>query len=103
MSSKLLKIGFIGGGKMAQAMAKGFISAGLAKGETMELGAETLFENVPVVEKSDIVIISVKPSIVPVALNDIKEAEIKADKLFLSIAMGVTIRQLEKLLLKNQE
>jgi hypothetical protein len=35
MTSNLLKIGFIGGGKMAQAMAKGFISAGLAKGETM--------------------------------------------------------------------
>lgn len=29
MASKLLKIGFIGGGKMAQAMAKGFISAGM--------------------------------------------------------------------------
>lgn len=28
MASKLLKIGFIGGGKMAQALAKGFISAG---------------------------------------------------------------------------
>jgi 3-hydroxyisobutyrate dehydrogenase-like beta-hydroxyacid dehydrogenase len=28
MMSNLLKIGFIGGGKMAQAMAKGFISAG---------------------------------------------------------------------------
>lgn len=28
MASKLLKIGFIGGGKMAQAMAKGFIAAG---------------------------------------------------------------------------
>lgn len=26
--SKILKIGFIGGGKMAQAMAKGFVSAG---------------------------------------------------------------------------
>lgn len=29
MAGKLLKIGFIGGGKMAQAMAKGFISAGM--------------------------------------------------------------------------
>lgn len=28
MASKLLRIGFIGGGKMAQALAKGFISAG---------------------------------------------------------------------------
>lgn len=28
MAGNLLKIGFIGGGKMAQAMAKGFVSAG---------------------------------------------------------------------------
>lgn len=115
MAGKLLKIGFIGGGKMAQAMAKGFISAGLAKGETMisschpsdlasakafkELGAESIFENVPVVKKSDIVIVSVKPSVVPIALGDIKKAEdVKADKLFLSIAMGVTIKQLEQCL-----
>lgn len=28
MAGKLLKIGFIGGGKMAHALAKGFISAG---------------------------------------------------------------------------
>lgn len=27
--SSLLKIGFLGGGKMAQAMAKGFIAAGM--------------------------------------------------------------------------
>lgn len=28
MAGKMLKIGFVGGGKMAQALAKGFISAG---------------------------------------------------------------------------
>ena len=61
-----------------------------------ELGAESLFENVPVVQKSDIVVVSVKPSVVPVALGDIKKSEVKADKLFLSIAMGVTIKQLEQ-------
>lgn len=32
---------------------------------------------------------------VPIALGDIKKARISADKLFLSIAMGVTIKQLE--------
>lgn len=115
MSDKVLKIGFIGGGKMAQALAKGFISAGLSKGENMisschpsdlasakafkELGAESIFENVPVVKKSDILIIAVKPSVVPIALGDIKKASgIKTDKLFLSIAMGVPIKQLEKFL-----
>ncbi|GJQ67878.1 hypothetical protein Trydic_g16639 [Trypoxylus dichotomus] len=111
MNSKLLKIGFIGGGKMAQAMAKGFISAGLTQGESIiaschpsdlishkafkDLGAESIFENVPVVEKSEIVIVSTKPSVVPIALGDIKKAGIPADKLFLSVAMGVTIKQLE--------
>lgn len=40
-----------------------------------------------------------KPSIVPVALGDIKKAtNIKADKLFLSIAMGVPIKKLEQYL-----
>lgn len=29
--SSLLKIGFLGGGKMAQAMAKGFIASGMFK------------------------------------------------------------------------
>ncbi|KAJ8930589.1 hypothetical protein NQ314_016585 [Rhamnusium bicolor] len=65
-----------------------------------ELGAESVFENVPVVQKSDVVIISVKPTIVPVALGDIKKAsedsDIETDKLFLSIAMGITTKQLEK-------
>lgn len=55
-----------------------------------------MFENVPVVEKSEVVIISTKPSVVPIALGDIKKAGISADKLFLSIAMGVTIKQLEE-------
>ncbi|XP_076162911.1 pyrroline-5-carboxylate reductase 2 isoform X3 [Ptiloglossa arizonensis] len=35
IDTKMLKIGFIGGGKMAQALAKGFIRAGLSKGEMM--------------------------------------------------------------------
>ena len=33
MNEKLLRIGFIGCGKMAQALAKGFIAAGIAKPE----------------------------------------------------------------------
>uniref|UniRef100_A0A1B0D210 Pyrroline-5-carboxylate reductase n=1 Tax=Phlebotomus papatasi TaxID=29031 RepID=A0A1B0D210_PHLPP len=94
---------------MAQAMAKGFIAAGLSKAENMiaschpadqlsaeafaSLGAQCIVKNVPVVEKSDIVFVSVKPSVVPIALGDVKP--VSNGKLFLSIAMGVTIRQLE--------
>lgn len=114
MSGRLLKIGFIGGGKMAQAMAKGFIKTGLSEGSSMiaschptdhlavksfkEIGASATFENTEVVEGSDIVIIATKPTVVSIALADIKKNEIKADKLFLSIAMGVTIKQLEQML-----
>lgn len=102
---------------MAQAMAKGFISAGLTKPETIvsschpsdtaslkafqDLGAESLTENIPVVEKSQIVIVSVKPHIVPIALGDIKTAKVDDDKLYLSVAMGVTIKQLEQILPKD--
>ncbi|XP_066250728.1 uncharacterized protein P5cr-2 [Euwallacea similis] len=117
MSSKLLRIGFIGGGKMAQAMAKGFISAGLTKPESIvsschpsdiaslnafkNLGAEALTENIPVVQKSQVVIVSVKPHIVPIALGDLKATKLDNDKLFLSVAMGVTIKQLEQILPKD--
>ena len=54
-------------------------------------------ENEPVVEKSDIVFISVKPGVVPIALEDIKHKA--AGKLFISVAMGVTIRDIEKVYL----
>lgn len=65
-----------------------------------DLGAESLYENVPVVKNSDVIIVSVKPQVVPDALGDIKKAsEIKADKLFLSIAMGINIKQLEQVLI----
>ncbi|XP_050295383.1 uncharacterized protein LOC126735441 [Anthonomus grandis grandis] len=117
MSGKMLRIGFIGGGKMAQAMAKGFISAGLTKPDSIttschptdlpniqafkELGAESLTENLPVVEKSELVILSVKPHIIPIALADLKKTKVDNDKLFLSIAMGVTIKKLEQILPKD--
>ncbi|XP_055611896.1 pyrroline-5-carboxylate reductase 2 [Uranotaenia lowii] len=108
--SKLLKIGFLGGGKMAQAMAKGFISAGLTKGENMTasfhpsdlpnieafktIGALTYVENLPVVQSSEVIFISVKPSTVPTVLESVRPSS--DGKLFISIAMGVTLAELEK-------
>lgn len=108
--SKLLKIGFLGGGKMAQAMAKGFISAGLTKGDNMvasfhpsdqpnieafkSFGAKTFVENLPVVKQSEVIFISVKPSTVPAVLGNVQP--VSDGKLFISIAMGVTLAELEK-------
>ena len=59
-------------------------------------GAQSIVENLPVVQKSDIIFISVKPNVVESALNDVKESS--SGKLFVSIAMGVTLAQIEKFL-----
>ncbi|XP_017880171.1 pyrroline-5-carboxylate reductase 2 isoform X2 [Ceratina calcarata] len=104
----MLKIGFIGGGKMAQALAKGFIRAGLSKGEMMlasclpndtgsidafqEIGSSTVFSNEPVINYGDVLILSVKPQVMPKVLPELKNYT----KLLLSIAMGVPLASIEK-------
>lgn len=104
------RIGFLGGGKIAQALAKGFISAGLSKPENIiasvhpadvislksfqELGANAITENLPIVKKSDVIFIAVKPSVVSQALQDVKTES--SGKLFVSLAMGVTMNEIKK-------
>ncbi|KAK2582083.1 hypothetical protein KPH14_002786 [Odynerus spinipes] len=108
IDTNMFKIGFLGGGKMAQALAKGFIRAGLSKGEMIlasclpndvssiesfkEIGSKTVFSNTDVVDYGDILILSVKPQVVPRILPEIKNS----NKLLLSIAMGISISTLEK-------
>ncbi|XP_067619361.1 pyrroline-5-carboxylate reductase 1, mitochondrial [Eurosta solidaginis] len=110
--NKVGRIGIVGGGKMALAMVKGFLSAGLTKSESVvasvhpddtqslkqfeRIGVETVVKNEPVVEKSDIIFISVKPQVVPVILPEIKP--LSNNKLFISIAMGITLNTLEEYL-----
>ncbi|KAL0810085.1 hypothetical protein ABMA28_010895 [Loxostege sticticalis] len=109
-----MKIGFIGGGRLAFALANGFISAGLAKPDEITasvhpadvasaeafkgLGATALFENKPVVERSDVVIVSVKPDVVGKALKEVKNLQASNNKLFISVAMGVSTASIEKVL-----
>ncbi|XP_053618811.1 uncharacterized protein P5cr-2 isoform X2 [Plodia interpunctella] len=109
-----MKIGFIGGGRLAFALANGFISAGLAKPDEItaschpadktsaeafkQLGATTLFENKSVVERSEVVIVSVKPDVVGPALRDVRDLPASKNKLFISVAMGVTTATIEKTL-----
>ncbi|XP_055376529.1 uncharacterized protein LOC129608815 [Condylostylus longicornis] len=108
--NKISSIGFLGGGKMAQSMAKGFISAGLSKAEQIfasvhpndimsfeafkRLGANVTIENDPVVQKSNVIFVSVKPNVVTKVLEEIKP--ISDNKLFISIAMGITLKELEQ-------
>lgn len=61
-----------------------------------ELGAEAVTENRSVVEKSDVIFLSVKPNVVKTALDDVKS--LSSGKLFVSIAMGITLKEIEQIL-----
>jgi len=106
------KIGFIGTGKMGEALIKGILHARLvppgniyasdmdvAKLQMLEkeLKINTCKDNCDAVANSDILIIAVKPQIVPTVLNELKSS-IK-NQLIISIAAGVTIETFEKNLL----
>jgi len=108
-------IGFLGGGRIAQAMAKGFLAASLIRSDKLiasvhpsdlqskesfeKLGAKCVTNNEPVVENADVVFVSVKPQVVPKVLTEVKS--MSANKLFLSVSMGITINTLEKNLSPN--
>ncbi|VVC44995.1 Hypothetical protein CINCED_3A021301 [Cinara cedri] len=109
----MLKIGFLGAGKMAQALAKGFLTAGLVKGENITascapqdvqcvdtfkgFGSTVTFDNSVVAKNSNVLLLAVKPSVVKPVLDQI-HGNFTAKHLLLSVAMGVTVNQLEKLL-----
>ena len=103
------KIGFIGTGKMGEALIKGILHASLVPpgniyASDMDIAKLQLLEkehkikickdNCAAVIDSDILIIAVKPQIVPAVLSEIKNS-IK-NQLVISIAAGVTIETFEK-------
>jgi pyrroline-5-carboxylate reductase len=103
-----LRIGFLGTGQMATALAKGWIAAGLARadrttgsdpisaarGKFQEVsGAKAHEDNRAVVSASDVLILAVKPQSMPKLLAEIAPA-ISARHLIVSIAAGITLNQL---------
>jgi len=103
------KIGFIGTGKMGEALIKGIIHAKLVPSKNiyasdMDIAKMQILEkelkinicngNCDAVVNSDVIIIAVKPQIVPSVLLEIKSS-IK-NQLIISIAAGVTIDTFEK-------
>ncbi len=108
MASKL-NIGFLGAGKMATALAKGFVSAEVAfpkeiiasdphdtarKNFAAELGSKTTVSNLEVAEFANVLILATKPDQVSAALSEIRGA-FSEKHLLISIAAGVTIAKLE--------
>ncbi len=104
-----IKIGFLGAGKMATALAKGFVQAGLvtsahiiasdlseaaAAAFAKEVGARTTAFNPDVVRFADVLILAVKPDQIKGVLSEIHE-HFTEKHLLISIAAGVTLAQLE--------
>ena len=104
-----LTIGFLGAGKMAAALAKGFVKGGLVKpGQILasdpaeaartafvrETGARATAANAEAVKFGRVIVLAVKPGCVKELLAEVRE-QITPGHLVISIAAGVTLGQLE--------
>lgn len=104
-------VGFIGFGNMAQAMAKGFLQAGALEGAQIaacakrweklektagELGVIPCKDAVAVLERSDILILAVKPYLIETVLAPIREK--LEGKVLLSVAAGWPFQRFEEAL-----
>ncbi len=102
-----MKIGFIGAGNMASSLLGGMLAAGMMQPcdviisdkdgaklkEWEEQRVRVTQENKQVVLESDIVFFAVKPNILPLVLQ---EMDAPAEKIYISIAAGVTLSFLEQ-------
>jgi pyrroline-5-carboxylate reductase len=108
--SSLPRIGFLGGGKMAGALVKGLLEARLTTADRVTAsdvlpearqalanatGIQAFAENRAVVERSDLLILAVKPQVMAQVLAEIKPV-VTVRQLIVSIAAGVTLRQLSE-------
>ncbi len=110
-----MKIGFIGGGNMAEAIIGGVINAGLCKKNEVfvcDKNVDTLKKYDSEINTSqdnkdalsgEFIILAVKPSIIPLVLDEIKSfgKEAVENKVFVSIAAGVKLLTIKEVLGKK--
>jgi pyrroline-5-carboxylate reductase len=104
-----LRWGFIGAGKMATALVRGMLRAGLAgpgaivasdphEAARSSLAAEAdvavLDDNAPVVERSDVLVLAVKPQVMGRVLEELRPL-VGPSHLVISIAAGVPLQAME--------
>jgi len=110
MSLEGTRIGFIGSGAMAEALAGGLIAAGVAPADILaadvaadrrehlakHLGVRTAEANGEVVRSCPIAVLAVKPAVVEPVLEELRgDVADLAEPLWISIAAGVPIARLE--------
>ena len=114
MAAKL-KIGFLGAGKMASALGRGIIRAGVASAKEIiasdpsvaaaaafrkETGAGTTRSNPEVLSFASVVILAVKPNQVPSVLKEVRDS-FTSNHLLISIAAGIKLDTIESVLPPN--
>lgn len=103
-----LRIGFLGAGKMATALAKGFVNAGLARAGDLlasdpvegarqafakDVGAKASASNAEVLKFANVLVLAVKPDHVKEVLTEARQ-HFTEKHLVISIAAGVPIEKL---------
>ncbi len=107
------RVGFLGAGQMATALARGFVQAGLVAEKDIiasdiseeagvrfrdAVGAIVVEEtNTAVAQRADVLFVAVKPPHVPGVLDEVASA-VSPDTLIVSIAAGVRLETMEGLL-----
>ena len=101
------RIGFIGSGQMATALARGWLAAGLASATDLaasdpvaaarerfqsDTQARAVPDNPPVVAGSDVLVLAIKPQTMKAVLTELRGL-LQPRHLVLSIAAGVTLRR----------
>ena len=109
------KIGFIGGGKMGEALINGILRAGLSSSDKImvsdvdkkrlqilekEAGIKTTQDNKKITSDSDIIILAVKPNMMGSVLDELN-SEITSKHLIISIAAGIPLSFIESSLNKG--
>ncbi|MBX9655350.1 pyrroline-5-carboxylate reductase [bacterium] len=105
-------IGFLGCGKMAQALARGFVRSGVVKPADIigsdlfeparkalrdEIGAAVTTSNLEVCQKASVLILAVKPQSIGTLLQEIASA-VNDKHLIVSIVTGISTSKLSELL-----
>jgi pyrroline-5-carboxylate reductase len=104
-----VRVGFVGGGNMGEALVRGLTKTGLVPGGHLLMadvradrledlkrlyGIVVIPDNVTLVRQADVVILAVKPQVLGAVLDEIAPAS--SGKLLISVAAGVSTSQIRR-------